>query len=46
MAILQNREALDISLYDLSLFAIATPQREVKIIGFIKRQPNKTVAFR
>lgn len=45
MAILQNRAALDISLYDRSLCSIATPQREAEIIGFIKKEPNKTLAF-
>lgn len=44
MAILQNRAALDISLYDRSL-CVATPSRVAEIIGFIKGEPNKTLAF-
>lgn len=42
---LQNRAGLDISLHDRSLCSIATPQREAEIIGFIKEEPNKTLAF-
>lgn len=45
MAILQNRAALDISLYDRSLCCVATPSRVAEIIGFIKGEPNKTLAF-
>lgn len=40
-----NRAALDISLYDRFLRSIATPRREAEIIGFIKQEPNKTLAF-
>lgn len=42
---IQNGAAMDISLHDRSLCSIATPRREAEIIGFIKGEPNKTLAF-